>query len=167
MNIVLCGMPGAGKTSVGEKLAVLSGRTCLDTDGEIVKKYGPISDIFEERGEGYFRDLETKEAETLSDRDGLVITTGGGFVLRDENVAYLKKNGKIFYLRAKKETLVSRVAGNSDRPLLAGDAQKRIEELMQKRSARYETVADYTVDTDQRGVAEIAEEILRLAEGRQ
>ena len=126
-----------------------------------------IPEIFEREGEKAFRDRETAAIKRVSALQHTVIATGGGFVLRDENVAYLKKNGKIFYLRAKKETLVSRVAGNSDRPLLAGDAEKRIEGLMQKRSARYETVADYTVDTDQRGVAEIAEEILRLAEGRQ
>jgi shikimate kinase len=157
-------MPGAGKTSVGKKLEWLSARRCVDTDEMIEREYGKISDIFAKYGEGYFRDLETKTAESLSQKDKLIVSTGGGFMMREENVRFLKQNGKIFYLRAGLSTLLERVSGNDNRPLLRGDPEGKLKELIATRAPVYERVADHIVDTDGRTVAEIAKEILSYME---
>ena len=153
-------MMGAGKTSVAQSLARLSGRRAVDTDALIEEKYGKITDIFAAHGEAYFRDLETETARALSAWDDLVIATGGGFVLRQENCDLLKKKGKIFFLRARLETLLARVAGDASRPLLAGGAEKKLRELLPVRTPVYERAANYIVDTDGRGVEDIAREIL-------
>jgi shikimate kinase len=153
-------MPGSGKTSVGKKLQWLSARRCVDTDEMIEKEYGKISEIFEKNGEEYFRNLETKTAEFLSKKDKLIISTGGGFVMREENVAFLKKNGKIFYLRAGLSSLLERVSGNDCRPLLRGDPEGKLKALIAERAPVYERVADHIVDTDGRTVADISKEIL-------
>ncbi len=160
MNIVLCGMMGAGKTAVGEALSRLSGRKAVDTDALIEEKYGRITDIFAAHGEAYFRDLETETARRLAEEDGLVIATGGGFVLREENCALLKRKGKIFFLRARLQTLLARLEGDSSRPLLAGGAEKKLRELLPVRTPVYERAADHVVDTDGRTPEDIAREIL-------
>jgi shikimate kinase len=126
----------------------------------IEKEYGKISEIFEKNGEEYFRNLETKTAEFLSQKDKLIISTGGGFVMREENVAFLKKNGKIFYLRAGLSSLLERVSGNDCRPLLRGDPEGKLKALIAERAPVYERVADHIVDTDGRTVADISKEIL-------
>ena len=95
MNVVLCGMMGVGKTTIGAYLAQALGLCQVDTDDLIVKKYGDISTIFERRGEEYFRAIETEIVRELVQEDGLVISVGGGLVLKEENVSLLKKNGKI------------------------------------------------------------------------
>ena len=99
MNIVLCGMMGVGKSSVGIRIAEHTGRMWYDTDIVITDRHGRISDIFEYYGEPYFRSLETDIVRELADRDGLVISTGGGLVLKPENSELLKKNGRIFFIR--------------------------------------------------------------------
>ena len=91
MNIVLCGMMGAGKTSVGIKIADLTGRRWFDTDDLITEKYGKIPSIFEFYGEERFREMETEIVKKVSEEDNVVISTGGGCVLRPENSAALKK----------------------------------------------------------------------------
>ena len=105
MNLILCGMMGSGKTTVSLALSKLLGWERLDTDERIVDRYGNITDIFEKQGEGYFRELETQICAELSQKDRLVISTGGGLVLRKENVELLKKNGVLVYLRAGIPTL--------------------------------------------------------------
>ena len=97
MNIVLCGMMGSGKTTIGIKIAELTGRRWSDTDGVIADKHGKISDIFEYYGEAHFRKLETEIVKELVKQDGLVISTGGGLVLKKENNALLQENGKIVF----------------------------------------------------------------------
>ena len=81
MNLILCGMMGAGKTTIGIKIAELTGRRWYDTDGVIVDKHGQISDIFEYYGEAHFRKLETETVRELVKMDNLVLSTGGGLVL--------------------------------------------------------------------------------------
>ena len=85
MNLILCGMMGAGKTTIGIKIAEITGRRWYDTDELIVDKYGKIADIFEYYGEPHFRKLETEIVKELAQKDGLVISTGGGLVLKKEN----------------------------------------------------------------------------------
>ena len=161
MNFVLCGMMGAGKTTVARELALLSGRRLVDTDQLISLEYGKISEIFAKHGEGYFRALEKKVAAFLSEADGLVIATGGGFLLAKENVDRLSKNGKIVYLRAKKQTLLKRLKKDGERPLLEGEQtlEEKIDGLLKARSAVYEEVSTIIVDVDDKTPREIAMEI--------
>ncbi|MBQ7948788.1 MAG: shikimate kinase [Clostridia bacterium] len=168
MNLILCGMMGSGKTTVGVKIAELTGRRLCDTDGMIVEKYGPISDIFERFGEDYFRKLETQAVKTLVQTDGLVVSTGGGLVLNKENVATLKENGKIVFLRAKLDTLAERLSADTTRPLLqtAESLRHRLQTLLSARMPIYESVADCIVDVDKKSVAEIAIEIVSWMEDK-
>ncbi|MBQ8428540.1 MAG: shikimate kinase [Clostridia bacterium] len=165
MNLILCGMMGAGKTTVGIKIAEKSNRRWYDTDEVITKRYGDISSIFAREGEAYFRGLETETVQELSKQDGLVISVGGGLVLKEENVSLLKRKGKIFLLRATKQTLLARLQGDRNRPLLQGEErlEDRLESLLSTRGPIYEKVADFIVDVDGKTVAEIAEEILAIA----
>ena len=169
MNIVLCGMMGVGKSSVGVRVAERTGRMWYDTDVVISDRHGRISDIFEFYGEAHFRALETEIVRELSARDGLVISTGGGLVLKPEYNELLKKNGKIFFLRATFETLLKRVRADETRPLLknTGKTAETLGKLLKERTPVYEHVADYIIDTDGRTVQEIADEIVALADGAQ
>ena len=167
MNIVLCGMMGAGKTTIGIKIAEITGKRWYDTDGVIVDKYGKISDIFEYYGEPHFRKLETEVVKELSQKDELVISTGGGLVLKKENNALLQQNGKIIFLRASLETLAKRLHVDGTRPLLQTSTESirdRLSRLMQERMPIYEHVADYIVDVDGKTPEAIAEEIVALAQ---
>lgn len=164
MNIVLCGMMGVGKTSVGVRIAELTGRRWFDTDVVITDRHGRISDLFEYYGEAHFRMLETEIVKELSQKDGLVISTGGGLVLKPENNEMLRQNGKIFFLRASFEALLKRVRADESRPLLknTGKMAESLGKLLEERSPVYEHVADYIVDTDGKSVEEVADEVLRL-----
>ncbi len=165
MNLILCGMMGAGKTTIGIKIAELTGRRWYDTDGLIVDKHGKISDIFEYYGEAHFRKLETEIVKDLAQKDDLVISTGGGLVLKNENNELLKKNGKIVFLRATLDTLSVRLQVDKSRPLLhtsTENIQERLEKLMAERAPIYSHVADYIVDVDNKTPEEIAKEIIAL-----
>ena len=163
MNIVLCGMMGCGKTTLAAELSRLTGMEQTDTDAEIVKEYGRIADIFEKYGEARFREIETQTVARISSRDNIIIATGGGCVLNSANVEYLKRNGKIFFLQTRAETLVKRVEGDTERPLLAGGAEKRINELLPARTPKYLAAADYVVDTDGAEPEEIALKIIDIS----
>ncbi|MBE5744730.1 MAG: shikimate kinase [Clostridiales bacterium] len=162
MILTLCGMMGAGKTTVGKKLADITDMQCVDTDAVIEEKYGKITDIFDKYGEEYFRALETETVQSLCEKDEVILSVGGGLVLRKANVELLKSVGKIVYLRAKKETLVQRLRLDDSRPLLKGeDVEKRIEKLLCARADIYERVADYTIDVDGKNPETIALEIVK------
>ena len=164
MNIVLSGMMGVGKSSVGIRISELTGRLWVDTDLVITDRYGKISDLFEYYGEGHFRSLETDVVRELSKKDGLIISAGGGLVLKPENSELLKENGKIFFMRAGLETLLTRVRADENRPLLkdTGRTAERLGELLGERTPVYEHVADYIVDTDGKSVDEVAREIIAM-----
>ena len=159
-------MMGAGKTTIGIKIAELTGRRWYDTDGVIVDKHGKISDIFEYYGEAHFRKLETEIVKELAKMDDLIISTGGGLVLKNENNTVLKENGKIVFLRANLETLSKRLKVDGERPLLQTSTESirdRLERLMTERSPIYEHVADYILDVDGKTPEEIAKEIVEWA----
>ena len=165
MNLILCGRMGAGKTTIGIKIAEKTGRRWYDTDGLITDKYGKISDIFEYYGEAHFRKLETDIVKELSKQDSLVISTGGGLVLKKENNALLQENGKIIFLRASLNTLSKRLKVDGTRPLLQTSSQSirdRLAKLMQERTPVYEHVADYVIDVDEKTPEEIAKEIIKM-----
>lgn len=110
---------GTGKTTVGKILAKELGLKLVDVDEEIESETGmTICDIFKEHGELSFRDKETQMAKKISNGAGLVISTGGGIVLREENIACLRQNGLIVCLMAAPETILERTKDNTDRPLL-------------------------------------------------
>ena len=164
MNLVLCGMMGAGKTTVGAKIAQMAGWNCVDTDVLIAEKYGEISGIFKTHGEAYFRGLETEIVKELAGQDHLVVATGGGLVLKAENVALLKQSGKIIFLRAEMDTLLQRLKADTTRPLLQTEEPlpTRLNRLLCERTPVYERAADYIVDVDGKGPEEIAKEIMSL-----
>lgn len=166
MNIVLCGMMGVGKSSVGIRIAEKTGRRWFDTDVVISGRHGKISDIFEFYGEAHFRALETEVVRELVCSDHLVISTGGGLVLKVENSKLLKEKGKIFFLRANVSTLLSRVHGDDTRPLLrdSSKTEDTLNCLLKERTPIYEQVADFIVDVDGKTVEEVADEIIALME---
>ena len=141
-NIVLSGMPGSGKSTVGKLIAEQLGREFIDTDALIVARAGEITRIFEEHGEPYFRDLETEVIKELAPLNGKVISLGGGAVLRDENVGALRHNGEIFFIDRSPEYLIP----TSDRPL--ADEKAKIMRLYDQRIERYMATADYIIDGD-------------------
>ena len=165
MNLVLCGMMGVGKTTVGIKIAERTSLRWVDTDGLIESRHGKISEIFARQGEPYFRALEKQIVEELSLQDGLIISTGGGLVLQKENVDMLKQNGKIFFLRARLETLSNRLSADGTRPLLQSETESvnaRLAKLLTERTPVYEQAADHIVDVDEKTVDEIADEIIKM-----
>jgi len=161
MNIVLIGFMGAGKTVVGRELARELGYNYLDTD-ELIEQTEKrsVTDIFARDGEAYFRELETEVLKTLQDFDGFVLATGGGMVLRPENVALLKSLGPVILLWADPETVYERVKRESHRPLLkVADPLAEIKKRLAEREPHYRQAADETVKTTGKEPAEIAEEI--------
>lgn len=146
-NIVLIGMPGCGKTSVGRELAALLHMVLVDTDQMVERADGrTIPDIFAQDGEVVFRDKETTAAKRAASMEGVVIATGGGMVLREENMRALGENGIVFF----RDRALSDILGEdlSGRPLLSGDKQ-RIHDLYEQRIGLYRKYAQYTIsDTD-------------------
>ena len=139
-NIVLIGMPGSGKSTVGRLLAKQLGRPFRDTDEEIVARAGkPIPEIFRDEGEGAFRDLESAVVADLSQYGGAVIATGGGAILRQENLDALRQNGALVHLDRPLEDLIP----TSDRPL-ANESEK-LRALYAVRDPLYRAAADLTV----------------------
>lgn len=136
-NIVLTGMPSSGKTTIGKQLAVETKREFVDTDDVIVKNTGmSISDIFAKYGEKKFRDIETKIVCEASQKSGLIIATGGGCVLKKENIDFLKQNGKIYFLDRPLEKLIP----TGDRP--TADSIDKIKKLFENRYEIYQRTAD-------------------------
>ncbi len=162
MNVVLCGMMGCGKSCVSREMGRLYGYEVIDTDAEIEKKYGKISDIFAARGEEYFRGLEAQVIKEVSAKDGVVIATGGGSVLRKENVERLKACGKIIYLKTDESTIISRLENDNERPLLQGGVKEKVHSILLAREPVYAAVADIAVKTDGRTAEEIAKLIREL-----
>ena len=152
-NIVLCGMPSSGKTTVGKEIANDFGKRFIDTDDVVVeKRKESISDIFEKYGEGEFRKEERLAIEELSKENGLVIATGGGAVLDENNVRALKRNGVILFLDRSLENLVA----TADRPL-SSDTEK-LKNLFEKRYDVYKSCADAVIPADGE-IADVVEKI--------
>jgi len=162
-NIVLAGFMGTGKSEVARELSRLLGMRVFDIDREIeTSQQKSISEIFSCYGEDYFRQIETAAILKFSSEQGVIISTGGGAVLREENLKALQAHGIIFCLTASSETILLRTAGNKDRPLLqCVDRQARITELLTARQPLYEK-AGIMIDTEGKTPFEIANEIIRI-----
>lgn len=165
MNIVLIGYRGTGKSTVGRLLAARLGRDLVSTDAEIVRRaQRPIPEIVAQEGWDYFRDLESEICRELAARDLLVIDTGGGAILRVQNVEALKKNGTLFWLTASVETIVKRIGGDNQRPSLTGTKSfvDEIQDVLRERTPKYQAAADYVIATDDRSVDQLIETLLAL-----
>ncbi|MCQ2506341.1 MAG: shikimate dehydrogenase [Lachnospiraceae bacterium] len=142
-NIVLIGMPSAGKTTVGKVLAKRTGKVFVDTDDVIKEKIGStIKEFFDTKGEEAFRDIETEVIKELSNKPNLIIATGGGAVLREENVRALKRDGLIYML----DRSIDKLTPTSDRPLLQN--REMLESLFAKRYRIYINTADVIIDAN-------------------
>ena len=163
-NIFLIGFMGCGKSTVALKLNQMYGMHAVEMDQEISNRQKmSISDIFEKYGEEYFRDLESALVKELTNGSRQVVSCGGGVVLRENNVAEMKKSGCIVLLTAKPENVLKRVKKNDDRPILKGrKTVKDIAELMEARRAKYEEAADVVVATDDKAIEDICKEILGI-----
>lgn len=161
-NIFLIGFMGAGKSTIAGELAKCLKMERVEMDEMIVQNQGmAITDIFAKYGEPYFRDLETSTVIELQKRSKTIVSCGGGAVMREENTAHMKTNGRIVLLTAKPETIYERVKDSTDRPILNNNMNVEfISSLMEKRRERYEAVADIAIATDGKNPVQICEEII-------
>lgn len=167
-NLILIGFMGSGKSTVGRELHSRLGYELVDMDTVIEQREGcAISRIFEEKGENYFRDLETGLLEELHDSEAKVrriISTGGGIVGREENRRLLRNMGYVIWLHAPVAVIYDRTSRNRERPLLqTEDPMAKIEALMEKRRPWYEEAAHLKVDTNGLDGGELAVGILESA----
>lgn len=148
-NLMLVGMMGSGKTTIGRALAMHLGKVFVDSDEEIQQRTGvTITHIFDIEGEAGFRQREAAAIRDLVGRDNLVLATGGGAVLAEQNRAMLKQNGIVIYLKASVHDLWQRTRHDRNRPLLqAADPRSKLTELHHQRDQLYQEVADIVVQT--------------------
>ncbi len=146
-NIVLCGFMGSGKSKIGVALATKLNMKFVDTDEVIQEQENlKISEIFKNFGEEYFRNLETKLIEKLSDEEGMVIALGGGLAANPKNHVFLKKCGKIVLLDCGIEETLKRISGDKTRPLTAGGAEDIIKRYNERRPV-YKSIAHIVIDS--------------------
>ena len=151
-NIILIGMPGSGKTTIGEEISLISGKKFIDVDQSIEEKSGmEIAEIFKNYGESYFRQLELEVVEEFGKESGIVIATGGGVVTREENYPHLAQNGRIYLI----ERDIDKLEMNG-RPL--SKDRDAVKELWENRKDSYERFSDYIVEN--RDIKKVAKEIL-------
>ena len=165
MNIVLVGYRGTGKSSVARILSKELNFPVFNIDEKITEKAGmSIPQIVEKFGWDKFRDLESKIAEQVSNIDNYIIDTGGGVILRGKNVKNLRKNSKVFWLKADITTIVERIKHGTHRPSLTDGKNfvEEIEEVLTQRKEKYEKAADYIIDTSKLSSSDVAEKIALL-----
>lgn len=161
-NIYLIGLMGAGKTTIGRQLAKALGVPFYDSDKAIEERTGvDIPTIFEFEGEEGFREREQKMLQQLTTMQGIVLATGGGAVLREENRRMLSQNGFTVYLNCAIDKLLERTRKDTQRPLLKTDNPKqRLETLFAQREPLYLACADFKIDTGTMPSREVVEHIL-------
>lgn len=165
-NIVLIGFMGSGKTSVAKQLSKITGMTNTDTDSIVEKKSGKkIKKIFDEKGEDYFRDLESKAAIKASKMKNTIIATGGGIIKRPENIEALKRTGTLVFLKNSFSVSEARLKNKKDRPLFRQDRIKQARKLFKERMPVYIKSSDIIINTDKKSIKEAAEEIAMKIRG--
>lgn len=164
MNIVLIGLRGCGKTTVGQLLAKKTKYQFIDTDIYLSETAGKsIPEIVKQSGWGEFRNLEEKIIKEVSKRKNTVIATGGGVVERENNIINLKKGGKVFWLYAKVDTLLKRIGQDTNRPALTKNKspKQEMELIFNKRKNLYSLAADVIIKTDTITPDETVKQILK------
>ena len=166
-NIILIGMSGSGKTTVGEFVSKKLNMKFMDTDDIIVfNRDMTIECIFNKYGEKYFRNLEKKVIKEISLKNNIVISTGGGVVLNKANMDALREKGIVFFLKARMDTLVKNIENSfqTHRPLLKNNNKLdyTIKEIYKEREKLYFNNADYIIKIDNKSVEEIGHEIIHI-----
>lgn len=163
-HAILIGLPGAGKSTVGRRVAKSLGRNFLDFDDEISRSEGKtVAAIFSENGERYFRTLERELTRSLATRSGLIVAPGGGWICQPGVSELLGGTGRTIYLRVTPEAVFQRLRRISERPLLAGgDPLAKLQELYLARRNVYEK-ADYVVDAENLTKEQLITEVARIA----
>ena len=161
-NIFLIGPMGAGKSAVGRQLARLLHLDFADSDEDIEARTGvDIAFIFEKEGEEGFRKREAKVIDDLTQRDGIVLATGGGAIVEPQNRSHLGARGFVIYLHTTVDQQLARTRKGRERPLLDNDDPRAVlETMMATREPMYREIADLTIETDSRKVRAVANEIL-------
>lgn len=153
---------GTGKTVTARILAQRTGMKLVDMDTQIEERQGcSIPDIFARDGEAGFRQLERELVHELSSQEGLIISTGGGVVLDPSNLEAFRKNGLLVCLTASADTLLDRLRSDTNRPLLSGDKESRIRQLLEQRKPVYDAI-EHQIDGDRLGPEQRADAILAL-----
>jgi shikimate kinase len=163
-HLVLVGLPGSGKTTVGALLADRLGKSFLDFDAEIERREGmPISQVFGQKGEGYFREMEKKLTEELKDVGDMVVSPGGGWIANAEVVAMIRPPAKLIYLRVRPETALKRLGSAvGSRPLLnRPDPLGELTKLFEARRSLYQA-SDHEVSAELYTPEQVAEKIAEL-----
>ena len=167
MNLILEGFMGSGKTAVGRSLARRLDIPFIDTDAEIEKRQGcSITDIFSSSGEEAFRQMETSMLQGLYISGiNAVISLGGGTPVRPANFRVIKKLGRVVYLKAPADALITRLEnGTEERPMLQGfDLRQRVISLLEEREECYMELADIVIDVSESGISHICDEIIKEA----
>jgi shikimate kinase len=166
-HLILIGLPGCGKSTVGKAVAERLGRAFLDFDQEIERRQGKtIAEIFGEKGEGAFRELERLLSEELRELGNMILAPGGGWVTKPDAVRLLRPPSRLVYLRVRPETALKRLgAERNTRPLLMRpDPLAEIRRLLQTRQAAYES-ADHVIEAELLGVEEVIKRVSSLAQG--
>lgn len=161
-HVILIGFMGCGKSTVGYRLSYKLKKCLIDTDHLIEHKAGmTISEMFAQKGEGYFRQKETECLHSLKNELGSrIVSLGGGTPIREENREIIKQLGKVVYLKASPDTIYSRVKHDTRRPLLQCENPKeRIETLLKERNPIYESVADIIIQVDGKHIKEVVQEV--------
>ncbi len=165
MNIVLIGIRGSGKTTVGKILARKLGRELVEMDGLITRKAGmSIPEIVEKHGWEKFRDIEEELTGEVAGRDNIINASGGGVVTREKNIATLKKKGVMVWLQADVDTLVNRIGEDTDRPPL-GEGRSRREDMeltLKERKPLYQQATDLAINTENKTPEEVADLVINL-----
>jgi shikimate kinase len=164
LNLVLIGYRGTGKSTVGKVLARRLHRKVVSTDAEIVKRTKlSVPEIVKQFGWDHFRDLEAAVCRDFAAQERLIIDTGGGAILRSENVEALRRSGTLVWLTATVETITRRIGGDTQRPSLSGTKSftEEIRDVLTERMPKYQGAAHHVVSTDGASTIQVAERILQ------